>query len=90
MVTPSAPDDNRRVCDIELPDGSTGIDAAGNEAAANALLIAAAPDLLAALVLILKEHPAHSLGRCPGDKDGVSDCCLCRGLAAIAKAKGQP
>ena len=64
------------VCMVWAPVGNS-------EREANARLIAAAPDLLAALELMVKEH------RKQFGLDGAWDSCLLKAEAALAKAKGE-
>lgn len=64
------------VATIPLPEGSTGDDATGAEAEANGRLIAAAPDMLAALEAISAMYPHN------GIRDGGPG-----GIARLAIAK---
>lgn len=70
------------IAEIRLPEGSTGVDAMGDQAAANALLIAAAPDLLAALTGFLEHYD--------GDlSDDALDMIVSNARAVVAKAEGR-
>lgn len=75
VVAPHAT--GRSICNI-----TTGHD----EAAANACLIAAAPDLLAALELILSPSPHY--GATQAHRDRIAEA-RTKGLAAITKARGE-
>jgi hypothetical protein len=84
-VHADAPGYRGNVCDIQSADHISGITRA--EAAANARLIAAAPDLLEALYAVLDDvedldmYPSNAVGREAGAFDLV--------VAAIAKATGE-
>ena len=67
-----------RVCDLRVPPGMGGF----GEGEANARLIAAAPDLLAALRHLLEDAVALNMGE--SDRSGV----LAEARAAIDKATG--
>lgn len=96
-------DDDPGVFDIiaASPDGdltlcTVGVDDAFADAGGNALLIAAAPDLLAALERLLALDggdcdyaPGEPL-ICPGDPPFVEGPChWCQGRAALALARGE-
>jgi hypothetical protein len=69
-----------RVCDLRVPQGWTGY----SEGHANARLIAAAPDLLAALEKLLKQAAALNQD---ATHDGLQNCdALAQARSAIAKA----
>ena len=66
----------------------------GENFAANARLIAAAPELLAALerwqsTITDEEIFAHDTGECPACGDDLSDCPICMTRHAIANARGE-
>ncbi|MEZ0197656.1 hypothetical protein Q1Z72_19635 [Pseudomonas qingdaonensis] len=66
---------------------NSGFYASEEEAEANASLIAAAPELLEALELVIKEH-APSYHDCLDD--GEPECAWCVASKAIAKARVKP
>lgn len=64
-------------------------DIAPSEAAANARLIAAAPDLLEALKSLMEVQDCDTDCWCEEDENRPRPCEACAGRAAIAKAEGR-
>lgn len=69
----------------ELPDNAHALPA--DEQEANARLIAAAPDLLAALVALVESGACLITGGTAIDDTGVSKCAWCRARTAIAELR---
>ena len=71
-----------RVCFMSTPGNGGDIEAEITEITANAALIAAAPDLYAALKQIIDDMGDDGVSCCPAARD--------QGRAALAKARGEP